>query len=161
MACTLEAITRGRIRTRSRTGPGSRKGGRRRRTPDARPDPEPALDGLPGDRPDTSDAAAGDALRSRELPGEGNLTRGPPAVWRERSASRIALLLVGIFGVFLLAVSLGGLLFLASFAEAPGPAATEALIPFLEAVGDMSLKLFGPVLAFVLGYYFGKERRSA
>lgn len=98
--------------------------------------------------------------RPRSRTHEGDPTRGPPSVWRERSASRIALLLVAIFGLFLLVISLGGLLFLSSFEEQPGDAATEALIPFLQAVGDMALKLFGPLLAFVLGYYFGKEHRD-
>ena len=35
--------------------------------------------------------------------------------------------------------------------------AEQALIPIMITTGDISIKLFGPLLAFILGYYFRKQ----
>jgi hypothetical protein len=34
---------------------------------------------------------------------------------------------------------------------------TLAVIPFLEKVGTFLTTVFGPLLAFILGYYFGQK----
>jgi hypothetical protein len=85
--------------------------------------------------------------------------------WRaekEKSAGRIAILLLRIFGGFLGLYFLGGLTLLLIAAVRLPPASSaeltqKHLIPLLTSIGDVSLKLFSPLLAFVLGYYFGKK----
>jgi len=34
----------------------------------------------------------------------------------------------------------------------------DAVVPFLQAVGTFATTVFGPLLAFILGYYFGEKR---
>jgi hypothetical protein len=69
---------------------------------------------------------------------------------------RLATFLLWIFGLFLLAGLLFGLLLIGSGPEAVTHT-QESLIPYVTALGDTAIKLFGPLLAFVLGFYFGKE----
>jgi hypothetical protein len=86
-----------------------------------------------------------------------------PRELRDRTASRIAAAVLALFGGFLVLTTSCASLFL--FAAGPlglKPAATaelaqKTLVPVIQAVGDVALKLFGNLLAFVLGYYFAKR----
>ncbi len=118
-------------------------------------------------RPLAVPAVASRQDRPLPLPSPERFAAPPDPRWplqiRERAASRVALALLLTFGGFLLLTTTGAILFL--FAAGPlglKPAATAELaqktvVPVIQAVGDVALKLFGNLLAFVLGYYFAKR----
>jgi hypothetical protein len=79
---------------------------------------------------------------------------------KEQTAPWIALGILGVWAVTLMLVLMGGFWLIYS---AGGPDKAKAIIvdsaiPYLEKAGIFATSVFGPLLAFVLGYYFGKER---
>ena len=75
-------------------------------------------------------------------------------MYREERAGTVALVIACTFAGFLfLGAALGGAILLI---RTPGEAAPliNALTPFLESLGKSAALVFGPSLAFILGYYF-------
>lgn len=89
---------------------------------------------------------------------------------KEETASRVATLVVGIFGTFLLLASLGGICALLISAwndvqvdlktQLPSEGLMSPFVEMLNAIGDVSIGLFGPLLGFILGYYFTNRSTS-
>jgi hypothetical protein len=88
---------------------------------------------------------------------------------RETSAKEIAKGLVNVFRLSLLGVLAGGFVLLGISATgiffrvdmSPMSALMkDTAIPFLQAAGTFATTVFGPLLAFVLGYYFGEKNKS-
>lgn len=78
---------------------------------------------------------------------------------KEIAASWVAMGIVGIFAISLTLILIGGfLLILWSPHENSKALMDESIIPFLEKVGTFSTSVFGPLLAFILGYYFGERQ---
>jgi hypothetical protein len=81
--------------------------------------------------------------------------------WRDWSASMIALVLLFIFGITILTVLVG-----AAIAIQRGKSPTEAseyasvLTTVLKELGPFATSVFAPLLAFVLGYYFGEKQQT-
>jgi hypothetical protein len=75
--------------------------------------------------------------------------------WHERTASRIAYVLVAMFGISLI-VSFG-MAFFVLYLRPSGTSVDQALIEismdYLKTTGT----IFSPLLAFILGYYFTKK----
>jgi uncharacterized BrkB/YihY/UPF0761 family membrane protein len=74
--------------------------------------------------------------------------------WRERTAARVAFAVLWLFGGSL-AVGFGLAFFVLIRSAAPGPD-EKAVTTALEALRLIGT-LFGPLLAFILGYYFTKK----
>lgn len=75
--------------------------------------------------------------------------------WHERTASRVAFALLAMFGVSLV-VSFG----MAFFVLRLHPSGTPIDQAFIElSMGYLKITgtIFGPLLAFILGYYFTKK----
>jgi len=73
------------------------------------------------------------------------------------------MLLIGIFGFASVFVTWEG--FRVVFFSMDKPENTKllitaAVIPFLEKVGTFLTTVFGPLLAFILGYYFGQKTET-
>ena len=84
-------------------------------------------------------------------------------IHRERSAREIAHHLVTTFRYSLWGALAAGCIvcLIGAIAEGRwgmGPIVKEAVVPFLQAVGTFATTVFGPLLAFILGYYFGEKR---
>jgi len=130
------------------------------RSPDESPGPDAstAAAGAPGVGVTLIDA--GDMT----LP-DGDLRAGveeqPPnlAKLKTESAIAIARLLVFFFGATLV---LGFASIIAAICKADRPEDVQAYlagaIPMLKALGDFCASVFSPLLAFVLGYFFGERR---
>jgi hypothetical protein len=72
----------------------------------------------------------------------------------------IAFALIGMFGATLLGTLAAGIWLLATRqANEAEVIITRILVPYLQAVGNFASTLFGPLLAFILGYYFATRRR--
>jgi hypothetical protein len=72
----------------------------------------------------------------------------------------VALSIVAIFGVTLCLLIFGGFTLLIWLRWAPdkaGPIFSQAVIPYIEKLGTFATTVFGPLLAFILGYYFGEK----
>ena len=89
--------------------------------------------------------------------------------FRENSAKEIAKGLVGVFRLSLLGVLAGGFVLLMIdalglfFRVDMSPMSAmmkDVAIPFLQAAGTFATTVFGPLLAFILGYYFGEKNKS-
>jgi cytochrome bd-type quinol oxidase subunit 1 len=107
----------------------------------------------------TDENAAEIGLITSFIPSEAKITK-PIAVIKEESAGVIAKYIVEVFR-FSILISLGGVLvivlvcFFWQTSSAAGPLIKDALVPFLQALGVFATTVFGPLLAFILGYYFG------
>lgn len=87
-----------------------------------------------------------------------------PRFVRELGASKIGRKLLAIFAQSLVWSFFGGLLIIASVSlthdvEAATEVLVQAYLPLLERIGDLALRVFGPLLGFVLGYYFGRGKK--
>ena len=76
-------------------------------------------------------------------------------------ANRVAMLAFGIFGITLFMILLGGFYMISS---SPSPEAakaiiTEAVVPFLQGAMTFVSGVFAAILAFILGFYFGRGQR--
>ncbi len=84
---------------------------------------------------------------------------------KEKGARWIATVIVFTFaGSIGLTIILGfSLLFCLRWApDKVEPIFTKGVIPFMEKVGTFATTVYGPLLAFILGYYFGeKNERNA
>lgn len=85
----------------------------------------------------------------------------PPLI-KEHSAARVAIGLLWIFGLFLAVFFLGSIIFIiivsgAEKASEIAKVTSGSVIPLINSIGDIAQKVFGPLLAFMLGYYFGKK----
>src|SRR5437667_6382418 len=82
---------------------------------------------------------------------------------KEQATRRIGMLLIGIFGFASVFVTWEG--FRVVFFSMDKPENTKllitaAVIPFLDKVGTFLTTVFGPLLAFILGYYFGQKTET-
>jgi hypothetical protein len=83
---------------------------------------------------------------------------------KERGASNVAARLLLVFGHSLVWPFVGGvfLIVVLSMKYEPNVAVkllNDGYLPLLERIGDLALRVFGPLLGFVLGYYFGTKGR--
>lgn len=104
-----------------------------------------------------------------EFPDEKEIVR-PRSPWterlREESATRLALLLLKLFGwtlilFLLLGVAVLTALSLSRETQQVVELTQEAFLPLVITVADVTQRIFGPLLGFVLGYYFGKKPSPA
>jgi hypothetical protein len=85
---------------------------------------------------------------------------------KERGATWIAKALMQIFGGAILAALVGGFTILGVHPPpSAGPGAKEniigeAVLPLLQGVGTFAITVFRPLLAFILGYYFGEKKQD-
>ena len=93
------------------------------------------------------------------VPSVRNIRTKPPDP-HQRAASRLAIGLLLLFGATLFFVLYEGfgVLQSAPFAD-PLELMSKGVVPFLEKAGSFAQTVFGPLLAFVLGYYFGTEKK--
>jgi len=97
-----------------------------------------------------------------ELPGTKQLSKPFPREYQELVAETIAKYLLWIFGLSLGAIFIGGFaLILVVFQRCRTPQEVEtlvdkALVPFLRGAAIFASTVFGPLLAFILGFYYGK-----
>lgn len=78
---------------------------------------------------------------------------------KSRATGRIAFGILAIFGLTLLALLLGGLLLVMSKTPAEAEQiVNKILVPYLQEVRNFVSTLFGPLLAFILGYYFASHK---
>jgi hypothetical protein len=87
-----------------------------------------------------------------------------PIPFKERYARGIANYIVGIFGLALILLMIFGFVLLIWLRWAPDKADiifNKAVIPFIEKVGTFATTVFGPLLAFILGYYFGEKSQAS
>lgn len=79
-----------------------------------------------------------------------------------KATNHIAFWIVAIFGVTVILVLLGGILIctLKSAAECE-QVITKAFLPFIQALANFTSTTFGPLLAFILGYYFRQQKGPA
>jgi hypothetical protein len=83
---------------------------------------------------------------------------------KENYARWIAIYIVAIFGVSLCLLILLGFVLLIWLRWAPDKADVifnKAVIPFVEKIGTFATTVFGPLLAFILGYYFGEKNQNS
>jgi hypothetical protein len=84
-----------------------------------------------------------------------------PVPHKEVAASWVAKGIVIIFGISLGIVLVGGFVLIACRASSPSdPKAlvSDSIIPLIEKAATFATTVFGPLLAFVLGYYFGERQ---
>jgi hypothetical protein len=89
--------------------------------------------------------------------------RPPPAVVKEETAKWVAMGLVVIFGVLTTLALIGGFFIIKCSGCSPETAKqtiTDSAIPFLKEVGAFAQTVFGPLLAFILGYYFASQKKE-
>lgn len=109
--------------------------------------------------------------REETLPGVIQSNPAPAEFYqqtKERSAAWVAQALVCIFGGVLAVSLVCGFLIIAYHPPPPlsgGTSTTETIvslevIPLLQAIGTFASTVFGPLLAFVLGYYFGERKQA-
>ena len=85
----------------------------------------------------------------------------PPslALIRESGAKIVAYVLVGTFSAVILLTLLICLAIIAKTGSSEhAKLFTDTLVPLFESLGKFVSPVFGPLLAFVLGYYFSKEQ---
>ncbi len=74
--------------------------------------------------------------------------------WRERTASRLAYAILGLFGLSLaVSFAVGFYLLAYSAVRPPDEKIVEASLAYVKATGT----IFTPLLAFILGFYFTKR----
>lgn len=97
-----------------------------------------------------------------------DVPRTRPGTFKDLAAHNVAKNIVSVFRLFVLGALGGGFLTILlililslccgwSF-DKQGKIITKALIPLLSTVGSVTTTIFGPLLAFVLGYYFGEKK---
>jgi hypothetical protein len=80
---------------------------------------------------------------------------------REGSAKIVAQSLVGIFGGSILAIlAITFSVFVRSESPEQARAYAEVLTPVLKELASFMSSVFGPLLAFILGYYFSDKQKS-
>jgi hypothetical protein len=103
------------------------------------------------------------------LPGDVIKNIPPPAAFfqpipeKQKGATWVAKGIVLIFGGLLIVMLVGGfiLIGLIPHAKDGGKNIVEAaIIPLLTGVGTFAATVFGPLIAFILGYYFGEKGKS-
>src|SRR5882762_3108924 len=83
-----------------------------------------------------------------------------PTEPREKAAWLLGTILVATFGascIFIIWEGFRVVFFSMDQPEHTKILMTTAVIPFLEKVGTFLTTVFGPLLAFILGYYFGQK----
>ena len=83
---------------------------------------------------------------------------------KESYARWIAIYIILIFGISLFLLIIFGFLLMFWLRWAPDKANlifNEAVIPFVEKIGTFATTVFGPLLAFILGYYFGEKSQNS
>jgi hypothetical protein len=84
-----------------------------------------------------------------------------------KGAKWVASGLVYIFGGTMLVCLIGGLVLVGIYPPKDGgtPGKSDvigaAVIPLFQGVGSFAATVFSPLLAFVLGYYFGEKKQGA
>jgi hypothetical protein len=84
-----------------------------------------------------------------------------PIPHKERAASWVAISIVSTFAATLGIILIGGLMLISRRSGAiadPKGLVNDAIVPLLEKAATFSTTVFGPLLAFVLGYYFGERQ---
>ena len=117
--------------------------------------------GITVEEDEISPRDSSDSIDVKDLPAKEEYEE-PWRAHKERSASRIAMTLLFIFGSFLTLLFAGSLCVIgiaSIFLTSAGviDIVSKGIIPLISAIGDVGIKLFSPLLAFVLGYYFGKK----
>jgi hypothetical protein len=85
-----------------------------------------------------------------------------PVPHKEVAASWVAKGIVIIFGISLGIVLIGGFVLIAFRCSSPAdPKAlvSDSIIPLIEKAATFATTVFGPLLAFVLGYYFAERQK--
>jgi hypothetical protein len=78
--------------------------------------------------------------------------------YKHRATHHVAGWIVAIFAVTLAMVMIGGIaICVTKTATEAIETITKAFLPFLQGVGNFASTLFGPLLAFILGYYFRQQ----
>jgi hypothetical protein len=129
--------------------------------------------------PETGDTAAGESrdesgriidpdsgfdfvtLTLPDAPVESAVREAEPslALIRESGAKVVAYVLVGTFSGVILVTLLISLAIIAKTGSSEhAKLFTDTLVPLFESLGKFVSPVFGPLLAFVLGYYFSKEQ---
>jgi len=81
-----------------------------------------------------------------------------PIPQKELAARWVAQAIVVVFGISLTLILVGGFFLIRGMPhENTKLLVTDSIIPFLEKVGTFSTSVFAPLLAFILGYYFGER----
>lgn len=75
--------------------------------------------------------------------------------WHERTASRVAYALLAMFGLALVASF--GMAFVVLHIHPPGTQIDQSLVEMSMSYLKNTGTIFGPLLAFILGYYFTKK----
>lgn len=94
------------------------------------------------------------------------ITTDVPSMRKELAAKWIAYAIVAMAGLSLLLLIWRGFRLIELSISNPENAkrlVTESLLPLIEKVATFFTTVFGPLLAFILGYYFGErqaQRRS-
>jgi hypothetical protein len=85
---------------------------------------------------------------------------------REQGARWVSRAIVIIFGLATLVALLGGLVIIwvhppaIAGSDAKSNLISDAVLPLLQGVSTFASTIFGPLLAFVLGYYFGEKAEA-
>jgi hypothetical protein len=126
---------------------------------------DPVNDGAP-------EIVVGGTVSASEIPtvdpreitsgGKGGQNKPPVGIGRirdtkEESASNIALLITWTFSASA-GLILFGLYLVLRRTPADAKVLLEAATPILKEAGSFLSSVFGPLLAFVLGYYFGEKK---
>ena len=99
------------------------------------------------------------------IPPESAFSR-PPDIIKEEAATLVAKYIVQVFKYAVLA-GLGGIFavvlvcFFWQNSSAAAPLLKDAVVPSLERLGTFATTVFGPLLAFILGYYFGGSSKGS
>ncbi len=94
-----------------------------------------------------------------------DLLRDPTAE-KARGATWVAKGLVYLFGITVCISLIGGLIVVIRCPPPLDPqnpksnVVVEAVLPLIQGVGTFASTVFGPLLAFVLGFYFGEKKPS-
>ncbi len=107
-----------------------------------------------------------DEVQLADIPESSSYLEPPPEKVKAEGANRVAQLLVWIFAGTI-AVSLAGGFTMMALHPPPVSGSDDkaniigsAVLPMLEGVGTFASTVFGPLLAFVLGYYFGEKKTT-
>jgi uncharacterized protein involved in cysteine biosynthesis len=87
-----------------------------------------------------------------------------PVRTKEDYARMVAMMIVQFFGLTLILLTILGFVLLIWLRWAPDKSEqifSKAVIPFIEKLGTFATTVFGPLLAFILGYYFGEKSQGA
>jgi hypothetical protein len=107
-----------------------------------------------------------DEITFDQRPLEENVSRGRSLTKgqiKESSARAVAKMIVQIFGGVLFAILVGGFTVIGLYGDSIKHAEAlvgKTVVPFLTALGNFSSTVFAPLLAFILGYYFGEKQQG-